>query len=256
MSFFRKEKPSNDKDWAKDQEVLQCAKIEGNIVCVYNIRDFLYRTEKDYLPRYYDKKFNLNEIKKVYYFVVPFGRIPYQAHVLLSFEFENGDFVTVSVEIRKKKDEHFSSFSCLWKNFELMYVIGSECDLVRLRTNFRKGESVYMYPLNLSQEKTRELFLDIMHRVNKLKNEPEFFSISSNNCATNIVTHLNRVIAPDRMPFKLVAFLPEMSGRILYNLKLIDSVLSFTETQKRHYINDIALCCEGDVDFSRKIRKQ
>ena len=55
--FFSLE-PSNDRDWQADVAVLPYATIEGDLVTMHNIRNFDYRSETDYTPAYYDKRFD------------------------------------------------------------------------------------------------------------------------------------------------------------------------------------------------------
>jgi hypothetical protein len=223
------------------------------MVHVFNIRNFSYKTTKDYEPDYYDKTFDAGTIKKVNYVIEPFGILPGQAHVLLSFEFENETFLAISVEIRKKKGDEFYAYSCLYKNFELMYVIGSEEDLIQLRTTHR-GDRVYMYSLNLSKEKAKELFLDMVYRANKLKDEPEFFKLLSNSCVSNVVTHINKV-APNSLPFIRTTLAPKKSDKVLHRRGLIDNSRPFEEVREKHYISGHARDVEDSSHFSKKIRR-
>src|SRR5690349_6473176 len=49
--------PSNDRNWQTDVAVAPYADIDGDEVVVHDIRNFDYRTETDYTPAYYDKRF-------------------------------------------------------------------------------------------------------------------------------------------------------------------------------------------------------
>src|SRR3989338_2269566 len=99
--------PSNNREWNIDQAVLPSAEIKGDIVTVYNIRNFVYASTTSYTPRYYDKKFDLRQLLRVWYVVEPFSGVPGSAHTFLSFEFENDEYVSISAEIRKEKGESF-----------------------------------------------------------------------------------------------------------------------------------------------------
>ena len=57
-----------------------------------------------------------------------------------------------------------------------------------------------------------QLFVDVFQRVNKLKDEPEFYNTFTNNCTTNIVRHVNN-LAPDRVPYDYRVLLPGLAGR-------------------------------------------
>jgi len=55
------------------------------------------------------------------------------AHTFVSFGFKSGDFLAISIEIRKEKGESFSAWRGLLKRYELMYVIADERDVIKLR---------------------------------------------------------------------------------------------------------------------------
>jgi hypothetical protein len=206
-----------------------------------------------YIANYYDKTFDLNKLKRAWYVVEPFSGIPGSAHTFLSFEFEDDQFVAISVEIRKEKGESYSPIVGLFNRYELMYVIADERDVIKLRSNYRKDQ-VYLYPTKATQEKTKALFINMLKRANSLKEHPEFYNTITNNCTTNIVSHVNR-ITPNRVPFfNLRILLPANSDKLAYKLGLIDTDLSFEEMRKKYFINDRANEHANAYDFSKKIR--
>ena len=81
-------KPSNNRDWNNDQKVLPTVTVKGNIAEIKNVRDFRYASTTSYTENFYDKEYDLNKIKRVWYIVEPFSGIPGSAHTFLSFEFE------------------------------------------------------------------------------------------------------------------------------------------------------------------------
>lgn len=245
--------PSNDRDWNEDQKILPSAEVQGDKVMIRNIRNFSYASTTSYTAHYYDKTFDLNEMKKVWYVVEPFSGIPGSAHTFLSFEFERNQFVSISVEIRKEKGEAYHPFKGLFNNYELMYVIADESDVIKLRSNYRK-DLVYVYPIKTTSEKARALFLDMVSRANTLKDHPEFYNTVTNTCTTNIVHHVN-TITPHKVPFfNLRILLPANSDKLAYGLGLIDTDLSFEKARERFLINDRAMKYANDPDFSVKIR--
>jgi hypothetical protein len=243
--------PSNDRDWSPDQAVLPYAEINNNLVSIHNIRNFTYASTTSYTIHYYDKTFDLNTIKKVWYIVEPFSGIPGSAHTFLSFEFENNQFISISVEIRKEKGESFHPVKGLFNQYELMYVIADERDVIKLRTNYRKDQ-VYLYPIK--SDKVRELFLDMIERTNTLKDHPEFYNSVTNTCTTNIASHVNK-ISPKKIPLSLKVLFPDYSDRLAYDLGLIDTDLSFEKAREKFYINDKAIKYADSPDFSIKIRE-
>jgi len=245
-------RPSNDRDWTADQTILSSAFFEGKKVTVRNIRNFSYVTKSDYTPAYYDKTFDLDTVKRVWYIVEPFSGFPGAAHTFLSFEFNDDEFLAISVEIRKEKGESFSPFKGLLKSYELMYVAGDERDLIMLRSNYRKDE-VFVYPMKASQEGVRALLVDMLERMNTLADRPEFYNSITNTCTTNIASHVN-AISPGKVPFSLKILLPADSDELAYDLGLIDTELSFEDARKRFRINERAEKYADDPDFSVKIR--
>jgi len=251
-AIWARRKPSNNKNWSPDQKILPYAKFTKNEARIFNIRNFKYNTENDYEKRYYDKVFNLNDIKSVHYVLEPFRGLKGAAHTFLSFEFENNQFIAISIEIRKKEGDKFSPIRGMFRKFELMYVIGDEKDLVGLRANHRK-DHVRIYPLKVSSEKTRILFIDMLKRANKLKEKPEFYNTITNTCLTNILKHTKK-ISKRRIPFSLKIFLPEKSDYLLHRLGFIDTKLSLEKAREKFLINNRAKKHADDPDFSVKIR--
>lgn len=247
-------RPSNDRDWNLDQQVLPEISISGDEVSIKNIRNFTYRSPSDYTPGYYDKTFNISKLKNVYYMVEPFsGHGAGAAHTLVSFEFEGDNFVAISVEIRKEIGESFSPIKGLLRQYELMYVIGDERDLIKLRSNYRK-DKVYLYPMAGSIEKKQALFLDMVTRAKELQQNPEFYNTLFSTCTTNLVAHLNK-ISPNRVPFSYKVLMPAYSDELAYDLGLIDTDLSFEETRQKYLINDRAEKYANDPNWSIKIRE-
>lgn len=246
-------KPSNSRDWNTDQRLLSYAKVEGDQVRLYNIRNFTYASTTDFTEGYYDKTFDVKKLKKVWYVVEPFSGIPGSAHTFLSFEFEDNQYIAVSVEIRKEKGESFHPVKGLFNQYELMYVWGGENDLIKLRSNYRQ-DKVFLYPVNTTTEKAQALFMDMITRTNILKDYPEFYNTVYNTCTTNIVLHVNK-ITPKKISMvnKSILF-PESSDQLAYSLGLLDTSLSFEDARKRFYINDRALKYADDKEFSVKIR--
>jgi hypothetical protein len=245
-------RPSNDRDWAMDQAVLPYMEIAGDKVSVHNIRNFSYKSVSEYTPNYYNATFDMSKLKNVYFIVEPFSGYVGAAHTFLSFEFEGDKFVAISVEIRKEKGESFSAGKGLLRQYELIYVIGDERDLLKLRSNYRK-DLVYVYPIKTTPEKMRAVFLDMVTRANELKADPQFYNTVTNNCTTNIASHVNQ-ISPGRIPWDITLLLPENADKYAYDLGLIDNTLSFEETRKTHLINDLAEKYADSPDFSLKIR--
>lgn len=246
-------RPSLDRDWSVDQAILPYAQINGTDITIRNIRNFNYRSTSDYDIAYYDKTFDLNKLESVWFAVEPFSGYQGAAHTLVSFGFEDGNYVAVSVEIRKEKGEKFSAGKGLLRKYEIMYVIADERDVIKLRSNFRKDQ-VFLYPIKTTPERMRAMFLSMLNRANKLAVKPEFYNTLTSTCTTNIVRHVNEIV-PGRIPVLRTAILfPANSDQLAYELGLIDTTLSFEKAREHFLINDRAEKYGDSADFSEKIR--
>lgn len=246
--------PSNNRDWQPDLATLSWANIAGDKVTVHNIRNCDYRTETDFTVRYYDKTFDLSKLKGVDFFLVYWGS-PKIAHTMMSFDFEGQGNVCFSIETRKEKGEDYSTIKGFFRQYEIIYVVADERDLVRLRTNYRekgKGEDVYLYRLNASPEVARKVFLSYLGEVNRLKERPQWYNALTDNCTTSIRQHTMPYNPNARLDWRLIVngYIDEM----LYERKTIDTYLPFAELKKRSYINPKAQAADKDLDFSRQIR--
>lgn len=245
--------PSNFRDWAPDQALLPYAEVNGDIVHVRNIRNCTYLTADTYVLGYYDKTYDLGRLQYVDFIVVPFQGMPSLAHTMLSFGFDDGDHLALSVEIRRQKGEKYDLVKGMLNHYELMYVVADERDVVKLRTTYR-GDDVYLYRARATPEQARMLFVDVMERVDKLAARPEFYNVFTNNCTTNLVQHINHV-APGKVPGGLKILLTGHSDRLAYDLGLLDTTLPFAETRRRAKVSDVARQCASAPDFSEQIRR-
>lgn len=253
LALYFSIRPSNDRRWSPDQAVLPWAEIEGRRVRVHNIRNAVYRSTEDYELRYYDKTFDLDRLESLWFVVEPFSGYQGPAHTFVSFGFAGGEYLAVSVEIRKEAGESFSALKGLLRQYEIMYVIGDERDLIGLRANHR-GDDVYLYPVRAPRERIEQMLLGMLRRANRLREEPEHYNTLTNTCTTNIVRHVNDIV-PGRIPLRYEVLLPGYSDRLAYELGLIDTGLPFAEARRRFHINERARRYAGRPDFSRLIRE-
>ena len=152
----------------------------------------------------------------------------------------------MSVEIRRERGEAFSNVKGFFRQYELMYVVASERDVIGRRVDCDLCD-VFLYRSTATPEQARELFVDVMRRVNKLDREPEFYNTLTNNCTTNIRSHINH-LKPDRVPYDYRVLLPGYSDRLAYDLGLIEPHGSYEETRLRARVNYLAYLHRDDPD--------
>lgn len=244
---------SNDREWKPDLAVLPRAELVGDRAVVHNIRNCVYESDDDYVVSYYDKEFDLATIESVDFIVVPFNEAPSLAHTMLSFGFQGGEHVVVSVEARLEKHETYNPLSGALRQYELMYVVADERDAILRRTKHR-GVDVYVYRTIATAPQARELFVHVMRRANSLAERPEFYDTIHNNCTTNIVRHLN-ALRPGSIPGDLRVLLPGFSDGLAYELGLLDTSLSLPEARRRARVTDVANRHAASREFSSLIRR-
>ena len=250
--------PSNFRDWVPEQAVLSTVDFHGNQVTVHNVRNCKYFANDVYLVDYYDKTIDLSRVHGVDYIVVPFNGAPAIAHVMLSFQIDGPDgkpeHLAVSVETRKEKGEQYQPVAGSFNQYELIYVVADERDVIQYRTVYN-GENLYLYHTTASPEASRELLVDVLKRVNKLAATPEFYDTLTNNCTSNIVQHVNR-IRPNRISTDYRTLLPGYSDQLAYDEGLIEHHGTFEQTKEQAYVNPLAQRYAGREDFSELIRRR
>ncbi len=245
-------RPSNDRDWNADQARLATAEISGNQVQVHNVRNARYRSVDDFDVHWEERRYDLARLDSVWFIVEPFADWRGPAHTFLSFGFDDGEFLAISVEIRKERGESFSPWLGLLRQYELMYVIGDERDLIGLRANHRKDE-VFLYPVRTTPTQMRALFVSMLARANAVAEQPEFYNTLTNTCTSAIIDHIDH-IAPGRVPFSLTTVLPGYTDDFAYDLGLIDTDLPRDAYRAAHRINARAADSDDRDDFSQAIR--
>jgi hypothetical protein len=243
--------PSNHRDWQPDLAVLAYADIDGSKITVHNIRNCDYRTETDFEVRHYDKTFDLDRLRSADLYLVYWGS-PNIAHTMVSFGFEGGDYLCFSIETRKEKGESYSAVRGLFRQFELIYVVADERDVVRLRTNYRQGEDAYLFRLQGSVAQVRAFFLDYLRRLNRLRERPAWYSALTDNCTTSIRTQR---AASDRAPWDWRILANGHGDELLYERGKIATNLPLAELKQRAHINARAKTADKEADFSRLIRQ-
>jgi hypothetical protein len=247
-------KPSNDRDWRTEHRVLPSIAFEDSLVHIRNVRNFRYPPDADPVSGYYDATYDLNRIESVWFVLSPFlaeWRGP--AHSFLSFAFSDSRYVSISVETRRVTGSNYSFVKGALNQFELMYVVGDERDLIGLRA-VTWDDPVYLYPMRATPEQVRELFVHMLGRAQQLEQVPEFYNTITNNCTTNIVDAVNR-IASERIPYSLGIFLPGYSDALAHRLGLIDSDLPMDAAREQYKVDANIAANLDNPDFSQRIRQ-
>jgi hypothetical protein len=220
-------------------------------VTVSDVRSFDYRTETDFDRRWEERRYDLDRVQGLDLFVSYWGPSLY-AHTILSWEFEGAPPLAASIETRKEKGESYSPVRGFFRQYELIYVLSDERDVVRLRTNYR-GERVFLYRLTTSRAAARALLEQYLDEANALAREPAWYNAFTENCTTSIWRNV-RAIFPDN-PFDWRLLANGYLDHLAYERGLVDRSLSFDELRRRSYVTERAKACPSSAEFSRCIRE-
>jgi hypothetical protein len=245
--------PSNDRVWREELAVAPTAEIDGDRVTVHNVRNFDFHTEDTFTPRYEDRSYDLAQLDSVDVAFSYWDGNTRIAHTMFSFGFAGRDYLTLSVEVRREKGEGWGGLPGLYRQFEVIYVLGDERDLIRQRTNAR-GEDLYLYPLRTQPEGRRALFLETLRIVNELAVHPDWYNSLERNCFTSLLS-LVRAARPGPVPIPTLDLILNGSvPAVLYQLGRIDTELPFAEAQQAFYMTAPAKEWNDAPDFSQRMR--
>lgn len=252
LAWWSSLKPSNDLDWQPDVARLAWFEVHGDQLTAHNVRNFDWRSETDFNPRWEDRVFDLSKLRGVDLFMSYWGS-PVIAHTIMSWDFEGAPPLAISIETRKSKGQEYSAIEGFFRQYNIIYVAADERDVVRVRTNYR-GEDVYLYRLRATPEQARRLLMDYVATMNALVETPEFYNALVDNCTTSIRHHVSRVQPnPPHVDWRLLA--NGYGDRMLYERGTIDSRQPFDELRAESHINARAKALDRDPAFSQGIRE-
>ena len=244
--------PSHNRNWRPEVAVMPRAFIDGDRVRITGVRNFDYRTRNDFTVRYEEREVQLSHLVALDFYVSYFMEGPV-GHTFVSFIFDNAPPVSISIETRPEVGEGFAPIASMFKQFELIYLVGEERDLVGVRANHR-DEPIYLYRLNTAAEDARRLFLVYLQRINELADRPEFYHLLTNSCTINIVRYANAAGREGRIDIRHI--LNGLVDAYLYRSGRIDTTLPFDELRRRSVINEAVHAADGSPEpgFSERIR--
>jgi hypothetical protein len=245
--------PSNEGDWQSDVAQLASARIEGNIVTIRNVRNFDWRSETDFTPRWETRRYDLSQLRGADMFLSYWGPRNI-AHTIMSWEFADGRHLAISIETRKKKGQTYSAVLGFFRQYEIYYVVADERDLIGVRAMYR-DEDLYLYRLKAPAAQARAVLLDYLKEVNRLDARAEWYNALVHNCTTTIRRHAENVAAGRPFDWRILAngHIDELG----YERGQIDTSLPFAELRRRSDITAPAKAAYpgGQPGFSRIIRE-
>ena len=242
--------PSGTRPWQPDVAETAWAEIKGDEVTFHNVRNCDYVTETNYTPHWETRTVRFSQITGIDIGLTYWGS-PWMAHPIVSFQFAGAPPLAFSIETRKEVGESYSAVRGFFRQYELIYVVADERDVIRLRTNYRQGEEIYLYRTKATPEQARARFVEYLNTINKLHARPAWYNALTQNCTTSIRTQR---ATTQRAPWDWRIILNGKSDEMAYERGALAGGLPFAELKRRALINSRARAADKSPDFSRAIR--
>lgn len=250
LSWWLSLEPRNDREWRPDLARLPRMSVDGDRLRVADLRAFSYRSEDDFDERWEPREYDLSAVRGLDLFLSDWGA-PLIVHTILSWEFESGEHLAVSIEARRETDEGYSALRSFFRQFELYYAVADERDVIGLRAAVR-GETLRLYRLDVPPAAARALLVDYARRVEALAVEPAWYNALTANCTTTVRLHVRDLGLRRPFDWRLLA-----NGRVdelLYDRGRLGRALSFDELRARSDVTAAARAAAGAPGFSARIR--
>lgn len=250
MAWWSTLQPTHNRVWADDVSRMVTGRVQGSVVTLDQVRDFDWRSDTDYTQRWEARSYDLDRLRSVDV-AMSYWMGPAIAHTLVSFGFDDGRYLTFSIEIRKERGESFDAVTGFFKGFETVLIAADERDILRVRTNVR-DEDMYLYRLKMSPQAMRSLFLAYLDEGAKLKREPRFYNTLTANCTTIIFEMARRIDPGLPLDWRLLA-----SGyldRYLFDIGALAGGRDFEALRRNAHITERARAAGKAEDFSARIR--
>ena len=138
--------PKNTANWQPQYKVLPSIRMKGDKISILNIRDFTYNNDGSINKAHYlNQDYLLSDFKQAWYGISHFSKNNL-AHVFISFEFKNDQFLIVSIEARLE-EKHINGYNLIkgaFRAFNKAVVLATERDAIGLRTHIRKERVHYI----------------------------------------------------------------------------------------------------------------
>ncbi len=250
--------PSADRAWVEEQARDISVRYGNGTAVLENVRNAVHRGPGDADIRWETRTYPLDAIQSLDVIIEPFMEFEGISHFIMSFGFEDGRHLAVSVEARVEAEEDFGIIAAMFKEFELVYVVGDERDVLWSRV-FVQDHPVFVYPVRVTdREQLRALFVLVLNHAAALGNRPQFYNTLLNNCTNAQLRHIEYLTA-SRFPwldYRLI--LPGFVDRFLFDHGVIATDLTLEELREESLINPRAVdpAAMDEVEWSRRIREK
>lgn len=247
--------PSHNRDWELGQEKLPRVifSATSSLVTIDNYRNFKWTGPKEAEVNYEIQTFDLDKLQTVDFFISHFSDFEGLAHVFLSFGFNDGKHVVVSLETRREKGEEFSPLLGVLRQYEIIYVVGSENDVVGVRTGPR-DERVYLYGSKITAEQAKNIFGELARKINDIYEHPRVYNTLTHNCVNELTRAIEKTTGI-KFPLTWKMIFAGYFDEVLYDMGLINNSADFATVKRQHLLDNSKLNEQSET-YSADIRRQ
>jgi hypothetical protein len=253
LAWWFRLQPTNNGPWNGNDGRTAWTETNGDAITIHNLRNCEYRTENDYSNCWSDRTVHLSKLRGTDFAFTTWGP-KYIAHPIVSFDFGDDGHVAFSIEVRYRPGQEYSAVLGFFRQFTLIFIAADERDVIRLRTNYRQGENVFLYRTMATPDSARAIFGTYVQYMNRLHDTPEWYNALTRNCTTAIDDKVAADL-PDPRGWDYRLVFNGTLDELLYSRgRLVTGGLAFDALKAQAHINDTAKAADAAPDFSARIR--
>jgi hypothetical protein len=253
LAWWSRLEPSNDGPWNADDDRTAWVDTSGDRLSIHNLRNCEYRTETDYTNCWSERTAHLSKLQAADFTLTTWGP-KYIGHPIVSFDFGDEGHIAFSIEVRYRPGQTYSSLLGFFRQFALIFVVADERDVLRLRTNYRQGENVYLYRTAVPPAAVQAIFLAYVDYLDQLHTRPQWYNALTRNCTTALDQKIAAAM-PNPKGWNYQLLLNGTLDELLYSRgRLVTGGLLFDALKAQANINAAAQAADGAPDFSSRIR--
>lgn len=251
VAWFASLSPSHAREWIPEQSRLARARTSGERVSLTDVRSFRWRSTTEPDERWVSRELELSRVRGLDVFVSSWG---WQSlvHTIVSWDLEGEEPLAISIESRRERGEDFDPLLGFLRQYELLYVVADEADVIALRAAHRR-EQVHLLRTSTSADAARRLLVAYLDELEAIAREPAFYDSLSRNCSTAARRHVAEIGVEDTWDWRVV-----LNGHIdelLYERGLLDGSRSLAELRLASDVTERARGAAGAPGFSAAIRE-